>query len=319
MMSTTTRMTWTRRLSPYLTATAIAAGGLLVHTSTSAQDQSSTRRSPPPAEVEKRDDKPITAAVPTDMKGFTQTIPGSLVEFEMVPVPGGEGIEPFYMGKHEVTWDEFAYWAYVRDVEKEIDKIKARARKLRPSPPYDEVDRGFGFKDRPALGMSRQSAELYAEWLSEKTGRRYRLPTRAEWEHAFKLGQGGTLTPEMTGEELAEYAWFEGNSQGSTQAPGTRQANTLGIHDMLGNVAEWVTDTGEQRIAVGGHFRSPPEQTTAQSMEVEDESWNENYPNEPKSIWWFVDADYVGFRLVCEPGEPKAATEGEQPPANVKE
>ena len=138
------------------------------------------------------------------MAAYKETIPGSLVEFEMVPVPGGEGIEPFYIGRYEVTWDEFAYWAYVRDIEKEIERIRARAKKLRPSPPYDEVDRGFGFKDRPALGMSRLSAELYAEWLSERTGKKYRLPTKAEWEHAFKLGYGGTLEPKLTGDELAK-------------------------------------------------------------------------------------------------------------------
>ena len=314
-MSSTKRMQWSGRLLLWLTAAALLATlGLILHDSTAAHPQASTR---PAARANQDPDKPIVAAVPTDMKAFTQTIPGSLVEFEMVPVPGGEGIEPFYMGKHEVTWDEFAYWAYVRDVEKEIEKIKARSRKLRPSPPYDEVDRGFGFKDRPALGMSRKSAELYAEWLSEKTGRTYRLPTRKEWEHAFKLGYGGTLTPEMSEEDLARHAWYAGNAEASTHAPGSLEPNTLGIYDMLGNVAEWVTDTGEQRLALGGHYRTPADQTSAVSESVEDESWNENYPNEPKSIWWFVDAPYVGFRLVCEPGP--AAPAGEQPPATVKE
>jgi formylglycine-generating enzyme required for sulfatase activity len=121
----------------------------------------------------------------------------------------------------------------------------------------------------------------------------------------------------MSEEDLARHAWFAGNSEASTHAPGSLEASTLGIHDMLGNVAEWVTDTGEQRIALGGHFRAPASETTGTAESVEDESWNENYPNEPKSIWWFVDAPYVGFRLVCEPGP--AAPAGEQPPATVKE
>lgn len=302
MIRSMKRMTWTRRFLPYLSSVLLAVAGLTFHTSTGMQEQSS-----------KGSDIEAAAGVPSDMEAFTQTIPGSLVEFEMLPVPGGDGIEPFYMGKFEVTWDEFAYWAYVRDMEKEIDKIKARSKKLRPSPPYDEVDRGFGFKDRPALGMSRKSAELYAQWLSEKTGRKYRLPTRSEWEHAFKLGNGGSLTATMTPEELGKHAWYGGNSEGTTHAPGTRHASALGIHDMLGNVAEWVTDTGEQRMAVGGHFRSPAEATTAQSAAVEDESWNENYPNEPKSIWWFVDADYVGFRLVCDPETAAEPASGKAP------
>lgn len=251
------------------------------------------------ATVLPQEKEPVIAA-PGGMAAYTETIPGSLVEFEMVPVPGGEGIEPFYMGRCEVTWDEFAYWAYVRDVEKEIERIKARAKKLRPSPPYDEVDRGFGFKDRPALGMSRLSAELYCQWLSEKTGRKYRLPTRAEWQHAFQLGHGGTLTPAMGDAELAKVAWYAANSEGRTREPGTLAASTLGIHDMLGNVAEWVTATGDERMALGGHFRAPADKVSGEAAVIEDDSWNANYPNEPKSIWWFVDADYVGFRLVCE-------------------
>src|SRR5687768_2239825 len=135
VMRSRKRMTWTSRILPYLSSALLAVAGLAFHSSPNVQEP------------------PSTAAVPADMKPFTQTIPGSLVEFEMLPVPGGEGVAPFYLGRHEVTWDEFAYWAYVRDMEKEIDKIKARSKKLRPSPPYDEVDRGFGFKDRPALGM----------------------------------------------------------------------------------------------------------------------------------------------------------------------
>ena len=288
------------------------------HSSAAAVQSQGQQEKPPPAEVEKRPETPPVAGVPGEMAAFTETIPGSLVEFEMVPVPGGEEIEPFYMGKHEVTWDEFAYWAYVRDMEKEIDKIKARSRKLRPSPPYDEVDRGFGFKERPALGMSRKSAELYAQWLSEKTGRKYRLPTRAEWQHAFKLGYGESLEPELSKEALAEMAWYADNSEGQTHAPGTRKPSAIGIYDMLGNVAEWVTDTGEERMAVGGHFRAPAERVSGLAAEVEDESWNENYPNEPKSIWWFVDADYVGFRLVCEPGPAaKPAEDASAKPATA--
>ncbi len=287
------------------------------HDSATAVVQSQQQRdAPSPAKVaEPPQDAPV-AGVAGEMKGFTETIPESLVEFEMVPVPEGEGMKPFYMGKHEVTWDEFAHWAYVRDVEKEIERIRARARKLRPSPPYDEVDRGFGFKDRPALGMSRLSAELYAEWLTEKTGRTYRLPTKKEWQHAFKLGYG-SLEAEMSPEQLAEVAWYGANSEGRTQAPGTRKPNAIGIYDMLGNVAEWVTDTGQERHAIGGHFRSPADKVTSSAVEVETEAWNENYPNEPKSIWWFVDADFVGFRLVCE-AEPQAgATTRGQPAAGT--
>jgi len=240
---------------------------------------------------------------------FTQTIPETLVEFEMILVPGDEakGVKPFYIGKQEVSWDEFGYWALCEDMSLK-KAIEIREKKLRPSPPHDTegIYRGWGRKDQPAVGMSRLAAELYCQWLSEQTGRKYRLPTATEWEHALISG-GVDLEDSLDAATLDESAWFAGNSlddsgfDNRAMPLASKSPNSLGVYDLLGNAAEWVTDTGDDLIVRGGSFLSESDELTGAVYEVEDQAkWNKDYPREPKSIWWYVNADYVGFRLVCE-------------------
>lgn len=245
---------------------------------------------------------------PADLPdAFTETIPSTQVQFDMVLVPGDptNGIAPFYIGKHEVTWDEFMPWVQGRDLADESLVGEERAMKLRPSSPYGTVDRNFGMYRRPALGMSRLSAELYCKWLSDQTGRRYRLPTEAEWEQAYTAGGGNPRSP-LTGEEpegIATYkqnAWNDSIGDWATTKIGEREPNTLGIHDMAGNVAEWVTDIGEEHVVRGGHFESPLSELGVGRAVEDMDVWNRDYPNEPKSQWWYVNARWVGFRVVCE-------------------
>ena len=245
-------------------------------------------------------------------ESFKQMVPGSLVEFEMLLVPGNAAadIQPFYIGKHEVTWDEFAYWALCEDIT-EKKGILQREKLLRPSAPHDSksIYRGWGRDGQPAVGISRVAAEKYCQWLSERTGKSFRLPTPQEWDYAFEQG-GDSLEQDHSADQLNEMAWYLENSLDSetfdnrAMPVGQKQANQLGIHDMLGNAAEWVS--GEQPVVRGGSFLTKPEALRGAWSETEDQSvWNRNYPNDPKSIWWYVDADYVGFRLVCDPPPSK--------------
>ena len=238
---------------------------------------------------------------------YTETIPATQEKFEMVLVPGdtASGIGPLYVGKNEVTWDEFLPWVDGRDLEDSDQMGELRAMQLRPSPPYGMIDRGFGMYQRPALGMSRLSAELYCKWLSEQTGKTYRLPTEKEWEHFYKAG-GGSLEGPPTAEEADRIAVYADNSfdeeieTWATRKIETTEPNSLGIHDLAGNVCEWVTDTGDERVARGGHYDGPLEELGV-GRHVETPDWNRDYPNEPKSVWWFVNAPWVGFRVVAEP------------------
>ncbi len=240
-------------------------------------------------------------------ESFTETIPTTQVQFDMALVPAepDSNSQAFYIGKHEVTWDEFMPWVQGNDLEDEAEVGEERALKLRPSSPYGTVDRNFGMYRRPALGMSRLSAELYCKWLSKQTGRTYRLPTEAEWERVVTAG-GGELSPPASTEQadrVATYtdnAWDDDIGDWATTQIGKREPNSLGIYDLAGNVAEWVTGTGDERVVRGGHFESPLNELIVGRIVEDQDEWNRDYPNEPKSQWWYVNARWVGFRVVCE-------------------
>ena len=247
------------------------------------------------------------------LANYTDTIAETLVEFDMVLVPGDEaaGIKPFFIGKTEVTWEEFDYWALCKNMS-DKDSIKEISMQLRPSSPHDleKIYRGWGRERQPVVGVSRKSAELYCEWLSAQTGRSYRLPTATEWDRAFELG-GGKLDETFDSESLSTSAWFdenavstdeEGFDQERAMPVGTLKPNALGIYDMLGNASEWVVETGDDQVVRGGHFKLSAEELTGSHRETEDQNvWNRDYPQDPKSKWWYVNADYVGFRVVCDP------------------
>lgn len=122
---------------------------------------------------------------------YREPIAGTLVGFDMMPVSGGTvtipdpaapsggllvEVAPFWIGKTEVTWDEFDVWMLALDIEPERrGGIDAESR---PSRPYGAPDRGFGHAGFAAISMTFHAAQSYAEWLSEKTGKQYRSTLR---------------------------------------------------------------------------------------------------------------------------------------------
>lgn len=91
----------------------------------------------------------------------------------------------------------------------------------------------------PVTGVSWYDAQRYVAWLTEKTGRPYRLPTEQEWEY---VARGGTVTPYHSGATITASQANFGNRVGATESVGSYPANRFGLRDIHGNVSEWVQD-----------------------------------------------------------------------------
>jgi formylglycine-generating enzyme required for sulfatase activity len=292
-----------------------------------------------------------TTKEPVEMvpyKGTTTGLDGLEVSFEMVPIPGGkfkmgspesekghsadEGpqkeveIAPFWMGKYEVTWDEYDPFIYVED-EQSLRKLKKLAPSInaiidataRPTKPYVEMSFGMGKQGYPAISMTQHAALKYCQWLSAKTGHFYRLPTEAEWEYAARAG---TTTAYYWGDDaskLGEYAWWGRNSDFKYQKVGKKKPNPWGLHDMTGNVIEWTLDqyepAGYGKLPSVNPWNKPtlpyPHSARGGSWDDEDPTklriaarrasnaeWKRQDPQLPQSIWFHTDAQFLGFRLV---------------------
>lgn len=231
--------------------------------------------------------------------------PDTTVTFDLVRVPAGEvkirrdavPVPEMWVSVTEVTWD--LYDVYLYGLDKPDPDAADEDGITRPSKPYIPPDRGFGHQGYPALGMTRQAAEHFCEWLSKKTGDVYRIPTRAEWVHLALAGSqdGWFGVPE---EHLADYAWFEANSDATPHPVGKKKPNAWGLEDVHGNVAEWVSDPEPVPFAMGGSYLDEADRCTVRTRLMYKENWQASDPQIPKSPWWLSDGGFVGIRLVRE-------------------
>ena len=132
-------------------------------------------------------------------------------------------IKPFAMGKYEVTFQEYDWYVELTG----------------GGSPHDQA---WGRGKRPVINVSWNDAVTYAKWLSQATGKRYRLPTESEWEYAARSGgKDETWAGTSDEEQLHDYAVYYKHTHG-TEVVGSKKPSGTGVYDMSGNVMEWVED-----------------------------------------------------------------------------
>jgi len=219
----------------------------------------------------------------TEPQPFVQNVEGTDFAFEMMPVSSPNG--NFWISRTEVPWD--LYDIFLQFINSPDNLYAGVDAITGPTPAYASVDRGFGRSGYPAISMSAQAAESFCAWLSSRTGKTYEIPTIKQWNEANTLGGG---------------AWHKWNANKTTHPIATTSPNAIGLHDMRGNVGEWVSTEDGPRV-IGGSFRTPAEELGEKSLLEANREWNVTDPQLPRSPWWFADADYVGLRLVTTTGD----------------
>lgn len=194
----------------------------------------------------------------------------------------------FYIGKYEVTFKDFKKFVeatgYISESEKPDSanyKSNLAPRTIytgswkkysdgRDVPPADSM--------KPVTNISWNDANAYLAWLSKETGKKFRLPTEAEWEFAARGGNKTKGHVYAGSVFLNDIAWYMDNSGKQSHTVGTKLPNELGIYDLSGNVREWCSDwygelyyktspemnptgpeTGENRVLRGGSWGSEKE------------------------------------------------------------
>ena len=183
----------------------------------------------------------------------------------------------FYIGKYEVSNIEFARFLNKKGNKYEDHSYwinmegKWRGLKCR----IYQIDNEFlvenGYENYPVNFVNWYGANAYCKW---KGGR---LPTEAEWEYAAKGGvPTGSTTWKDSGIHIDEKAWYSSNSDNKIHKIGTKYANTLGIHDMQGNLWEWCSDWYDVKFYTKSGRNNPENINIAEYKVMRGGSWANN-------------------------------------------
>jgi formylglycine-generating enzyme required for sulfatase activity len=214
------------------------------------------------------------------------------------------------VGKFEVTRGEFAVFVRAsggkgpddcrtwtgREWKQQVDKNWA-------SPGFEQTDR------HPVTCVSWDDASAFAKWLTDKTGKQYRLLSEAEWEYAARAG---TITAFSTGPTITtDQANFDGNytyagsakgaARGKTLAVGSLMPNAFGLYDMHGNVWEWVADCYESTYLNAPRNGSARVSSSCEARVLRGGSWF-HWPRNARSADRIryqpsIRYNYLGFRV----------------------
>ncbi len=227
-------------------------------------------------------------------------------------------LRSFYLGETEVTIAQFRAFVeesgYVTDAEKNGNSVLVKTHggliknaNLR-SFNWRTDDKGHtrptSEGDHPVSIVTWNDALKYCEWLSIKTGKKFRLPTEAEWEYVARGGkQVSTTLISKKSDDLTD-GWLESNSRGNTHPVGIRIANPLGFKDIIGNVREWCYD------CYFSNYKSAPidgtqwQQANCGFRVIRGGSWSDKPKNATVSIRFNASPDSrednIGFRVAMD-------------------
>jgi formylglycine-generating enzyme required for sulfatase activity len=234
---------------------------------------------------------------------------GGGIKLELVLVPAGK----FMMGspkdeknrsesegpQHEVTISRPFYMAIYPVTQEQYEKIIGK------NPSH------FKGAQNPVENVNWDDAVGFCKTLSQKTGKTVQLPTEAQWEYACRAGSTTRFCygDDNDDSKLGDYAWYTGNSGGTTHPVGQKKPNDWGLYDMHGNIWQWCSDLYDEKYYANSPKTDPQGPATSSARVLRGGGWGAS-PALSRSAtrggWGWGGRDiYNGFRVsVALPADP---------------